>query len=287
MAEQSQKDKHKIHVKYRISVINEDTFDEVRRVRLSVFNSILITVILLLLSGSIVLGLVFFTSLREYIPGYPNSATQTMMIDNSLQVDSLLVELKQQEAYISGIKQILIGDIPVYNDSTTSATKQHILDIAKMQASEKELEFRDSIQSEEQYNLGLFDLAAEAKLTNILLLSPVKGLITSGFDADIHHYGVDIATQEREPILAVAAGTVVLVDYSITGGNIISVQHPNNLISTYRHAASISKKIGDKISSGEVIGTVGSTGSLSTGIHLHLEIWQNGTPIDPQTLIVF
>lgn len=287
MAERSQKDKHNIHVKYRISVINEDTFDEVRRVRLSVFNSVLITVILLLLSGSIVLSLVWFTPLREYVPGYPNSATQSMMVDNARQVDSLLMELDQQEVYINGIKQILKGDIPVYNDSTSATTKQHILDVAKMEASEKELDFRDSIQAEEQYNLGLFDLAAEPKLTNILLLSPVKGLITSGFDADMRHYGVDIATQEREPILAVAAGTVILVDYSITGGNIISIQHPNNLISTYRHAASISKRIGDKIRSGEVIGTVGNTGSLSTGTHLHLEIWQNGAPIDPQTLIVF
>lgn len=283
------KKKRSIHHKYRVSVINEDTFDEVRRVRLSVFNMVLFVGISLVVAGALVTALIFYTPLREYVPGYPDSETQALMLDNADTVDSLLVKLNQQEMYLEGIRQVLQGDFPeeLYADTSVENNKALIMERVQLQASEEEVAFRAQIEAEEQYNLSLFDRASEERKDNLVYFRPVKGMITDHFDADNKHYGVDIAAAKDEHISAIADGTVLLVDYSITSGNLISIQHNNDVISTYRHASKIFKKAGDKIKAGEVIGIVGSTGTLSTGVHLHLEVWQAGEAVDPETLIVF
>lgn len=291
MADQkiTDKQKHSIHLKYRISIINEDTFDEVRRARLSMFNILLFVFTSLLIAGAIVISLIFYTPLRDYVPGYPSSETRAMMVGNAEAVDSLMVKMEQQELYLEGIRKILHGDMPeeVYNDTSAVRNKALIMERVKLEASEKELNFRAQIEEEEQYNLGLLDKASEEKENKTLLFSPVRGVISDRFDAKNGHFGLDLATKPKEHILSVAAGTVILVDFSITSGNVISVQHHGNIISTYRHASKILKKVGDKVSSGEAIAIVGSTGTLSTGVHLHLEIWKDGEAVDPETLIVF
>lgn len=283
------KNKRSIHHKYRVSVINEETFDEVRRVRLSVFNMVLFVGLALVVAGAVVTALIFYTPLREYVPGYPDSETQALMLDNADTVDSLLVKLNQQEMYLEGIRQVLQGDFPeeLYADTSAERNKAVIMERVQLQASEDEVAFRAQIEAEEQYNLSLFDRASEERKDNLVYFKPVKGMITDRFDADNKHYGVDIAAAKGEHILAIAAGTVLLVDYSITSGNLISIQHDNDVISTYRHASKIYKKAGDKIKAGEVIGVVGNTGTLSTGVHLHLEVWQAGEAVDPESLIVF
>lgn len=283
------KKKRSIHHKYRVSVINEDTFDEVRRVRLSLFNTMLFVGISLLIAGALVVSLIFYTPLKEYVPGYPDSETKMLMVENAETVDSLLVKLQQQEMYLEGIRQVLQGDFPeeLYQDTSAERNKAVIMESVRLQATADEVAFRSQIEAEEQYNLGLFDRASEERKENLVYYTPVKGMITDHFNANKKHFGVDIATAKGEHISAIAAGTVLLVDYSMTSGNIISVQHANNVISTYRHASRIYKQAGDKVKAGEVIGIVGSTGTLSTGVHLHLEVWQDGEAIDPETLIVF
>lgn len=283
------KKKRSIHHKYRVSVINEDTFDEVRRVRLSMFNIMLFVGISLFVAGAMVVSLIFYTPLKEYVPGYPDSETQLLMVDNAEMVDSLLVKLHQQEMYLEGMRQVLLGDFPeeLYEDTSAERNKAVIMERVRLQASEDEEAFRAQIESEEQYNLSLFDRASEERTENIVYFKPVKGMISDHYNADQKHFGVDIATAKGERILAIAEGTVLLVDYSMTSGNIITIQHANNMISTCRHASKIYKQAGDKVKAGEVIGIVGSTGTLSTGVHLHLEIWQEGESIDPETLIVF
>ncbi len=289
MAEHKAKNKRSIHHKYRISFINEETFDEVRRVRLSVFNVMMFVLVSLLISIGIVVALIFYTPLREYVPGYPDSETQAMLIRNSERVDSLMVKMEQEKLYWDGVRRILQGEVSneVLEDTSAAHKKELIIEQELLNASQEEIEFRSQVEEEEQYNLGLLEKAGEKKPEKIVFFSPVKGMITDRFDAKNGHLAVDIATAPKAHILAVAGGTVILVDQSITTGNIISIQHNNNSISTYRHASKILKKVGDKVKAGEVIGIVGNTGTLSTGDHLHLEIWRDGEAIDPESLIVF
>lgn len=291
MAEQNPKEKgkHNIHLKYRVSFINENTFDEVRRIRLSVFNILIFIGLSLLVASAIVVSVIFYTPIREYVPGYPDSETTAMMVENAETVDSLMVKLQQEVLYWDGVRKVLQGEISndILEDSSASRNKELIMETMRLEASEEEMDFRSQVEEEEQYNLGLLDRLGELKPEKTVLFSPVKGMITSRFDAKNGHFGIDLATGPKEHILAVASGTVILVDYSITAGNMITIQHDNNVISTYRHASVILKKTGDMVKSGEAIGIVGSTGTLSTGVHLHLEIWKNGEAIDPETLIVF
>lgn len=291
MAKQNPKEKEKrsIHHKYRISVINEDSFEEVRRARLSVFNILMFVVASLLVSSAIVVFIIFYTPVREYVPGYPDSETSTVMVQNAIMVDSLLEKIEQQELYLTGIKQVLQGEVPIelFSDSSALRNKEVIMERARLEASEEEMEFRSQVEAEEQYNLGLLDKVAEKRQESVALYLPVRGMITSCFDIEKGHLGLDLATAPNEHILAVANGTVISVDYSITTGNTIVIQHSNNIISICRHALSISKKAGEKVKAGEVIGIVGNTGTLSTGTHLHLEIWKDGEPIDPESLIAF
>jgi hypothetical protein len=291
MAEQTPngKGKHNIHLKYRVSFINEDTFDEVKRVRLSVLNILIFICITLLLASAIVVSVIFYTPIREYVPGYPDSETTAMMVENAEMVDSLKMKLQQEVMYWDGVRRVLQGEIPndVLADTSAVRNKELVMESVRLEASQEEIDFRSQIEEEEQYNLGLLDRLGEMKVQNTVLFSPVKGMITDRFDSNIGHYGIDLATAPKEHILAVAGGTVILVDYSITAGNMITIQHANNVLSTYRHASKIFKQTGDKVKSGEVIGVVGNTGTLSTGVHLHLEIWQDGEAMNPETLIVF
>lgn len=291
MAEQTPngKSKHNIHLKYRVSFINEETFDEVKRVRLSVLNILIFISISLFLAGAIMAAVIFYTPIREYVPGYPDSETTAMMVENAEMVDSLKVKLQQEVMYWDGVRRVLQGEIPndILNDTSAVRNKELVMESVRLEASQDEMDFRSQVEEEEQYNLGLLDRLGEKKTENTVLFSPVKGMITNRFNPNEGHFGIDLATAPKENILAVAAGTVILVDYSMTAGNMITIQHANNEISTYRHASTIFKHTGDKVKPGEAIGIVGNTGTLSTGVHLHLEIWKDGEAMDPETLIVF
>jgi len=291
MAEQTPKvkGKHHLHLKYRVSFINEDTFDEVKRIRLSIFNILLFISISLILASAIMVSIIFYTPIREYVPGYPDSETTAMMVENAEMVDSLQTKLQQEVLYWDGVRRILEGEMSndILEDSSATSNKELIMERVRLEASQEEIDFRAQVEEEEQYNLGLLDRLGEQRSEKTVLFSPVKGMITSRFAPKSGHFGIDLATAPNEHILAVAGGTVILVDYSITTGNMISIQHANNMISTYRHASSISKRPGDKVRAGEILGFVGSTGTLSTGVHLHLEIWKDGEAMDPEALIVF
>jgi len=289
MADSNPKKKRSIHHKYRVSFINEDTFDEVRRVRLSVFNIIFFIIVSLIVASAIVVSVIFYTPIREYVPGYPDSETQMMMVQNAERLDSLMVQIEQEKLYWDGVRRILQGEVSneVLEDTSAAHKKEMIIEQELLRASQEEIEFRTQVEQDEQYNLSLLDKANEERTEKTVFFSPVKGMITSRFNAEIGHFGVDIATAPNAHILAVASGTVILVDQSITTGNIISIQHSNNVITTYRHASKILKKVGEKVKTGEVIGYVGNTGTISTGDHLHFELWKDGEAVDPETFIVF
>ncbi len=288
MTASQEKRKRNIHHKYRVSIINEDTLDEVRRAHLSVFNVLLFVIITFIISGTIVATLIVFTPLKEIIPGYPDPEIQVELISNAERVDSLMTIVKQEQIYWDGVRNVLLGEISneVLIDTSATKNKEIIMEQLRLQASQQELEFRNQIEQEEQYSLGLLDKASE-KITQSIFLSPVKGVITDHFDKEKNHYGVDIAVDSKEHIVAMDNGTVIFVGYTLETGNTISIQHRSNLVSTYRHASLLYKKPGDKVKVGEVIGVAGSTGTLSNGDHLYFELWRDGEPIDPETIIVF
>lgn len=115
---------------------------------------------------------------------------------------------------------------------------------------------------------------------------PVEGTLTRGYNPENGHFGIDIATRADKPFKAIADGAIVSQDWTINYGYVIQVQHNDGIISVYKHASSVSKGVGDVILKGEILGTAGDVGILSTGPHLHLEIWKKGVPQNPNTYLI-
>ncbi|MDT8347915.1 MAG: M23 family metallopeptidase, partial [Flavobacteriaceae bacterium] len=262
-----------------------DTFEErfnFKLSRLNVFVSIVIGSLTLIFLTTL---LIAFTALREYIPGYSSTALKRQAQELSLKVDSLEQAASANELFFSSIKNALTGNIiPQYLDrDSIMATAERQIDSMKFKISESELKLRAEVEREEKYNVNIGAMTSSV----YVLTAPVTGRVTQTYNAQEKHYGVDIATEKSASVKAVADGVVIFSGWTIDTGNVILIYHNNGLISAYMHNESVDKTAGDLVRAGEVIATAGNSGELSTGPHLHFELWSNGYPIDPMNYIDF
>ena len=271
--------------KYRLVVLNEDTFEErfaIKLTRLNVFVIVSLGSILLVFST---IMLIAFTSLREYIPGYSSTALKKKATVLNYKTDSLQNVIELNSKYYASIKKVLTGDV-----KNVEFNRDSIIDAAKIDASEINLKpskedsiLRDLVDKEDKFNV--FESAKN--VTSFVLFPPVNGTISSDYNIEERHYAVDIAVKENTPVKATADGTVIFAEWSATTGYVVIIEHSNELISVYKHNASITKDQGDLVKSGEVIAMAGNTGELSTGPHLHFELWNRGYPVNPNNFIDF
>ena len=228
--------------------------------------------------------IIAFTPLRNYLPGYMNSEVRSQIVGNALRVDSLQQVLNRQNLYIMNIQDIFSGNIPVDSvqtlDSLTTVRKDTLMERTK-----REEEFRRQYEETEKYNLT--SITSRPDVTGLILYRPTRGMVSDRFDAKKKHYGTDIAANPNESVLATMDGTVILSTYTAETGYLIGVQHSQDLISVYKHCGSLLKKEGDRVKGGEAIALVGNSGTLSTGPHLHFELWYKGHPVNPEKYIVF
>ena len=283
--QQRQKLKRQLFTKNRLVVLNEDTFEEIFSLKLTLMNVFVVLTISSILLIAITTYIIAFTPLREYIPGYASTKLKREATELAVQSDSLLIEVQKNEAYIASIKKILTGDLEYANfnkDSILAPEKPNPNDF-KLAASKEEQKLRDEVAQEDKYNL--FE-KAKSKV-NLVLFSPAKGHITEEFSSKNKHFAIDIALAKDTPIKSIANGTVIFADWTPTNGNVMIIRHNDGIMSVYKHAASLTKEQGDIVRTAEVIGLAGSTGIQSTGIHLHFELWKDGYPIDPKQFIDF
>jgi murein DD-endopeptidase MepM/ murein hydrolase activator NlpD len=281
----SSKIKSKLLDKYRLVILNENTFEEriaFKLTRLNVFVFGSAGIILLIM---ITYFIIAFTSLREYIPGYSSTALKKQATDLSYKTDSLQRVLALNERYYTSIKKVLQGDV-----SASNINKDSIIEATKLEASEVDLKpiiedslLREKVDKEDKYNL--FESAISS--TNFVLFPPVSGTVSEPYNLKEKHYAVDIVVAKDTPIKATADGTVIFAEWTATTGNVIIIEHSYGLISAYKHNAALIKSQGDLVKAGEVIATAGNSGELSTGPHLHFELWNDGYPINPSNFIDF
>ena len=270
--------------KYKLTITNENTLEEIVGIHVSKLNGVsvllsAVTVIFLIASLIIV-----FTPLRNYLPGYMNTEIREQVVNNALRADSLQWLLERQRMYIMNIQDIISGNIKVDSVHTIdSLTETRTEDL--MERTQAEEEFRKQYEETERYNLTTIDNAQA--ITGLIFFRPTRGMVSSGFDANQKHFGIDIAASPNESVLATLDGTVILATYTADTGYVIQVQHSQNLISVYKHCGSLLKKVGDSVKAGEAIALVGNTGEKTTGPHLHFEIWNRGRALDPSKYIVF
>ncbi|HRT46903.1 MAG TPA: M23 family metallopeptidase [Bacteroidales bacterium] len=284
--EKKEKKKNSWREKYRFTIYNDTTFEEVWKIRLTRYNAFLVvSFIVLFIIGSTV-SLIAFTNLREFIPGYPDSEMRRNILMNAIRLDSLERELDLRDKYFANLNAIISGKQPVDILATPDTGKKY----SNIQFSSiPEVEtLKTEIEKEERFNLTLPRLTEPAGLAGLHFFPPVKGIITAKFDPRAKHFGVDIVTRPKSPVMAALDGTVVFTGWTMETGYVIQIQHSNNLITVYKHNASLLKENGDYVRAGEAISVVGSSGEMYTsGPHLHFEIWYKGTPLDPEKHVLF
>lgn len=287
---QEQKEKaffRRLKSKYRLVVMNDNTFEEKLSLKLSPLNLFILvgsTTIFLII---IVISTIAFTPLREYIPGYADVNMRKKVISLVLKADSLETELVSKDIYIKNIQNIITGKTigkPV--KQTVDSTKKY--NAIDFKPSKEDLLLREQIESQDQYNLSLgTENTQKNNINSFFFFTPLKGLLSNSFNIAEAHYGVDVVAPENEAIKATLDGTVILSIWTAETGYVIQIQHENNLISVYKHNSALLKKAGEYVKAGETIAIIGNSGELTNGPHLHFELWYNGTPINPQDYMVF
>ena len=275
----------RLKYKYKLSVINETSYEEVFNFRLSQLHVLTALSVLAVILVVLTILLIAFTDLREFIPGYPDGNMRQMIAQNALRVDSLENELLKRDRFFKSIRLVLNGGDTTSLERSREDTARYRNDTIRFQISEQENEFRAAIEERERFNLSLG--MKEQNHDYYHFFPPVEGIVTQSFDEKKRHYGTDIVAKANAKVAAVLDGVVIFTDWTVKTGYVIQVQHTNDLISVYKHNSILLKKQGDYVRAGEVLGVVGNTGEESSGPHLHFELWRAGHPLNPENFIKF
>ncbi len=288
MAEEKKEEK-KIRKKllntYRLVILNEDTFEERLSFKLNRLNVFVLVALSWLIVTGLTTLLIAYTPMREYIPGYSSTSLKKKAVELSYKTDSLQSVLTLNDKYFQSIKKVLKGEV-----ETVKFNRDSIISAAKIEVSENGLVptkedsiLRAKVDKEDKYNL--FETATSK--ADFVLFPPVNGVISDHYDLEGKHYAVDIVVSKDTPIKATADGTVIFAEWTTETGFVVIIEHGKGLISVYKHNASIIKSQGDLVERGEVIAMAGNTGELTTGPHLHFELWSDGYPVNPTNFIDF
>jgi murein DD-endopeptidase MepM/ murein hydrolase activator NlpD len=281
------KNKRNWRDKYKFAIYNDTTFEEVWRVRLTQYNAFLLITSLVLFIIGATTSLIAFTNVREFIPGYPDVMMRRNILMSAIRLDSLDRELALRDKYFANLNAIISGKPPTEIIPRQDSTKNY--EAIRFANSPEDQALRIKVEKEEQFNLTLGPRINEStSLASLHFFPPVKGIVSGKYDLRTKHFGTDIVTKQKSPVLAALDGTVIFTAWTMETGYVIEIQHVNNLVSVYKHNASLMKEAGDLVRAGEAISVVGDSGELYTsGPHLHLEIWYKGSSLDPEKHILF
>jgi murein DD-endopeptidase MepM/ murein hydrolase activator NlpD len=282
---------NRLRNKYRLVIMNDESLEERLTFRLSRLNVFVVlgtlTIILIILTSI----LIAFTPLREYIPGYTNVGLQKKLYELQIKTDSIEKGLEKRDLFIQNMKDVMNGkdlstDVPLSKDTL------HKYNNIKLKKSAEDSLLRAEVENQGKYNLYRFENSENVRQKNIsigkvLLFVPLKGVITNEFNPSQNHYGVDIVSKQNEAIKCVLDGTVIISNWTLETGYTIAIQHQQNIVSVYKHNSALLKKEGEFVKAGDPIAIIGQTGELTTGPHLHFELWSDGNPVNPKDYINF
>jgi murein DD-endopeptidase MepM/ murein hydrolase activator NlpD len=275
--------KEKLTFKYRFVVLNEDTFEERFSFKLNRLNAFVFGGIFSVLLISLTILFIVFTPLKEYIQGYSSTELKKEASDLVYKVDSLNQVLSVNDLYIQNIQQVLKGEIKRVSFDKDSMLNQLKIEEIDFAPSSVDSAFRAEVEQQDRYSV----FQEATRNTDIVFTAPIKGEITENYNDREKHFAIDIAVDKDTPVKSVADGTVVFTGFTADTGYVLVIEHNQGFISVYKHNSTIFKEQGDLVKSGEVIASAGSTGSFSTGSHLHFELWNEGYPVNPANYINF
>ncbi|HET8830352.1 MAG TPA: M23 family metallopeptidase [Pelobium sp.] len=280
----------KLKERYKLVILNDETFEEKASFNASLWYLIIggATFAILLIALTIVT--IKFTPLREYVSGVTDASSKKDIIDAYSRVDSLEQQANANKIYLRNLKNVIEGKV------TTTSQKKRDKDVSRatdsiklnQKISKEERELRKLIESQGKFDLNAGDNnEEESGIASYSFFTPLRGITTDEFDPKIQHYGIDITSGKNENVKATLDGTIVFANFTSETGYVVAVQHRNNLMSIYKHCSVLLKKVGSFVRAGEVIAVVGNSGELTTGTHLHFELWFNGTAVNPKNYMTF
>jgi len=240
---------------------------------------------MLIVFGALIYLLVAFTPLKNYvIPDYASTIYREEARIARFQSDSLLEESRKTERYLNDLKVILSGG--TLSNSTDTVPSGSAKADLNYNVTELDESMRQKISEQDRFSIEAIEETEDRK-KGLILFKPVNGTISSSFNPKEGHYGIDLVAPKDDPVKSVLDGTVIAAAFTADDGNIISVQHANNLISVYKHNSVLLRKVGDLVKAGESIAFIGDSGENSEGPHLHFELWENGAPVNPTQYLSF
>jgi murein DD-endopeptidase MepM/ murein hydrolase activator NlpD len=275
----------RIRLKYKLSFFNEGTLEEVWSFRMSQLSAFAVLCAFALVLIAFTAFIIIKTPIRNYLPGYLDVEVRKEIMLNALRADSLERIIAIQGLYLENVAGILTGTLPLDSIRTIDSLALVNADY-EIPRSKAEEEFVKTIEEEEKYNLTSLS-PVQASSDVVFFYKPVNGVVSAHYEAEIRHYGVDLVAAPKESVLATLDGTIVFTGYDPQYGNIIQMQHKNGFLSIYKHNELLLKRMGDQVVAGEAIALIGNTGNLSTGPHLHFELWLKGNPVNPEEYISF
>ena len=284
--------RERLRHRYRLVVMNNDTFEEVGSYQLTLLNLYVWGSVLVLVGVLLIGSLIVFTPLRRYIPGYGDVSVQPKLVQLNRELDSLRTELAHYDAYTDNFRKILVGDVADFEsaDGEAESIVDSLLEsparIAEDQALRLELE-REELRRQNRANASPDGGTTGIPLDQMPFLTPLNGETSASFDPRNQHFGIDIIAPKNREIKAALDGFVIQSDWTRETGKTIGIQHPNNIITFYKHNSVLLKKIGERVKAGEAVAIIGNTGEQTDGPHLHFELWYEGQPVDPATYIRF
>ena len=268
---------------YKVVVSSEDTFEEKFAFKASKINVFVLMLVYSVILISFTISVVFFTQLRELVPGYSSSDLLSRAIYLTQKTDSLERQIELNNKFYKSIEDVLSGktDEFIERDNIPIDSSLNDKNLFSISPNSEDSILRNYVDSQDKFNLTKNELVIENKM----FFSPIKGDITQTFNFEENHFAIDIAADIGTPVKSILDGKILFSEWSVDTGHVIIVDHGDNIVSVYKHNSKSLKEQNDFVQAGEVIAYSGNQGSLSSGPHLHFELWKNGTPIATAPLL--
>ena len=283
----AQHNKEKKTAQFRLALVDDRTHKQLFTIHFTKTTFFVTMISIIVMLSALIFSITAFTPVRTFIPGYPDAHAKRAAIQNAMTIDSLQTVIYRWEIYSENLKRVVTGQTPLQIDSLINANQP------KKATAEEAAEFlkqdsvlREEVKKEEQFDISSDRDRRDLPIEGVHFFTPLKGVVSQGYDAAIHPY-IDITAAAGSVVKAVLDGTVIFAGWSEDAGYTIQIQHEGDIISIYKHNEKLSKKVGDKVTAGTPIALVGNSGDLTTGVHLHFELWHKGETVDPTLYINF
>lgn len=271
---------------FRLAIMDDKSHEQLLTLHFTRTGAFVAIVTVMVMFCAIIYSIIAYTPVRTFIPGYPDALSKRAAIQNAIKVDSLESVIFRWELYSENLKRVIAGEEAVKIDSillNSAKASDASADISSLL--KKDSVLRQTVMEEEQFNISARS-HRDLPIEGVLFFTPLKGVVSQGYDPAIHPY-IDITAPAGSVVKAALDGTVIFAGWSDDAGHTIQIQHDGDIVSIYKHNEKLLKKTGDKVAAGAPIALVGNTGELTTGTHLHFELWHKGETVDPTKYISF